>query len=116
MSQNTCGDGQPPVTTCSTTAEGTGSLSSRTRIRASSNIAPTVPASAPTPPYRGADDAAPDAMFIEGTITRSVDGRTVAVPFSIDTRTGLWRHWGPAASGATADVLTALRNAACDLA
>lgn len=54
-------------------------------------------------------------MYIEGTITRRIEGRTVAVPFCIDTRTGLWRHWGPADSGDTADVLTALRDAACDL-
>jgi hypothetical protein len=112
MSHSNCGDGQRPVTTCSTTAQGTGSLSSRTRISASSNIAPTVPAGPAPTPYRGATG---DAMYIEGTITRRIDGRTVAVPFYIDTRTGLWRHWGPADSGDIAGVLTALRDAACDL-
>jgi hypothetical protein len=54
-------------------------------------------------------------MYIEGTITRRVEGRTVAVPFSIDTHTGLWRHWGDDAGGDTAELLVALRNAACDL-
>ena len=54
-------------------------------------------------------------MYIEGTITRNVDGRTVHVPFCIDTLTGLWRHWGQQAGGETAELIEALRNAACDL-
>lgn len=113
MSQNNSGDGQQPVTTCSTTADGTGSLSTRTRINASSNTALTLPISTPPAPHRGAASA--NGMYIEGTITRSVDGRTAAVPFFIDTRTGLWRHWGHDAGGETAELIEALRNAACDL-
>jgi hypothetical protein len=54
-------------------------------------------------------------MYIEGTITRRVEGRTVAVPFSIDTRTGLCRHWGRDVGADTAELIEALRNAACDL-
>lgn len=54
-------------------------------------------------------------MYIEGTITRSVDGRTAHVPFCIDTLTGVWRHWGLQGSGETAELIKALRNAACDL-
>ena len=53
-------------------------------------------------------------MYIEGTITRTVDGRTVAFPFSIDTLTGLWRQWGHDDGGDTAKLVEALRNAACD--
>ena len=52
MSQSNSGDGQRPVTRCSTTAAGTGSLSTRTRINASSNIAPTLPTNGAPAPHR----------------------------------------------------------------
>ncbi|WP_158089879.1 hypothetical protein [Mycobacterium kyorinense] len=54
-------------------------------------------------------------MYIEGTITRNVDGTTVHIPFCIDTLTGMWRHWGQHTSGETAELIEALRNTACDL-
>jgi hypothetical protein len=54
-------------------------------------------------------------VYIEGTITRKVDGTTVHVPFSIDTLTGMWRHWGQDTCGETAQLIEALRNTACDL-
>jgi len=54
-------------------------------------------------------------VYIEGTITGTIDGRAVHVPFSIDTLTGIWRHWGQQTSGETAELVEALRNAACDL-
>jgi hypothetical protein len=53
-------------------------------------------------------------VFIEGTITNTVDGHTVHVPFCIDTLTGMWRHWGQQASGETAELIEALRDTACD--
>lgn len=53
-------------------------------------------------------------MFIEGTITTTVEGRTVHVPFCIDTLTGVWNHWGQEDSGETAELIAALRDTACD--
>lgn len=57
MSQNDSGTGHSPVTTCSTTVAGIGSLSTRTRSSASSNTPPTLPASALAAPHRAADGA-----------------------------------------------------------
>ena len=58
MSQRNSGVGHWPVTRCSTTAAGTGSVSTRTRISASSNIVPTLPVGAVAAPHRAAPGAA----------------------------------------------------------
>lgn len=54
MSQRNSGAGQRPVTRCSTTEAGTGSLSVKTRSNASSNTAYTIPVAALAAPYRAA--------------------------------------------------------------
>jgi hypothetical protein len=57
-------------------------------------------------------------MYIEGTITRDIDGRRSEIPFYIDTLTGTWSQWGhnTMTLGENVDVLEALRDAACDIA
>lgn len=56
-------------------------------------------------------------MIIEGTVTRDVDGRQVAIPFFIDTLTGNYSQWGhdTLTLGDNVELLEALRDAACDV-
>ncbi|WAJ47982.1 hypothetical protein OK015_28970 (plasmid) [Mycobacterium sp. Aquia_216] len=56
-------------------------------------------------------------MIIEGTVNRSIDSRTVEIPFIIDTVTGTYSQWGhdTMALGENVDLLEALRDTACDI-
>lgn len=45
-------------------------------------------------------------MFIDGTITRQIEGRDVEIPFHINTDTGTYTHWGH-------DTLTSARTSSC---
>ena len=55
-------------------------------------------------------------MFIEGTITRHINGRQVEIPFHINTETGTYSQWGhnTLTLGENVDLLQALRDAAID--
>jgi hypothetical protein len=57
-------------------------------------------------------------MYIEGTITRDIDGRRTEIPLYIDTLTGTWSQWGhnTMTLGENIELLEALRDAACDIA
>jgi hypothetical protein len=55
-------------------------------------------------------------MIVEGTITREIGGREVAIPFYIDASTGTYSQWGHdmLLLGENVDLLEALRDAACE--
>jgi hypothetical protein len=55
-------------------------------------------------------------MFIEGTITRQINGRQVEIPFHINTETGTYSRWchDTLTLGENVDLLEALRDAAID--
>jgi hypothetical protein len=55
-------------------------------------------------------------MFIDGTITRQINGRDVEIPFHINTDTGTYSQWGHdmLTLGENVDLLEALRDAAID--
>jgi hypothetical protein len=56
-------------------------------------------------------------MYIEGTITRNINGRRADIPFYIDTLTGTYSQWGhdTLLLGENVDLLEALRDAACEI-
>jgi hypothetical protein len=55
-------------------------------------------------------------MFIDGAITRQINGRDVEIPFHINTDTGTYSQWGhdTLTFGENVDLLEALRGAAID--
>lgn len=56
-------------------------------------------------------------MYIEGHITRDVNGRRTEIPFYIDTLTGTYSQWGHNTGllAENVELLEALRDAACEI-
>jgi len=56
-------------------------------------------------------------MIIEGIVHRTIDGRSVQIPFLVDTVSGTYSQWGhdTMTLGDNVDLLEALRDAACDI-
>jgi hypothetical protein len=56
-------------------------------------------------------------MYIEGNITRDINGRRIEIPFYIDTLTGTYSQWGhdTLLLGENVELLEALRDAACEI-
>ena len=56
-------------------------------------------------------------MYIEGNITRHINGRRTEIPFYIDTLTGTYSQWGhdTLLLGENVELLEALRDAACEI-
>jgi hypothetical protein len=55
-------------------------------------------------------------MIITGSISRTIDNRSVDIPFLIDTVSGSYSQWGhdTLLLGGNVDLLEALRDTACD--
>ena len=56
-------------------------------------------------------------MYIEGNITRYINGRRAEIPFYIATLTGTYSQWGHDTFllGENVELLEALRDAACEI-
>lgn len=56
-------------------------------------------------------------MIVEGTVNRTIDNRTVEIPFFIDTVTGTYSQWGhdTMTLGENVELLEALRDTACEM-